>query len=61
MSRNSMISREANVMADNASRRWDLADTDELLSHINSLYAHVATWTSLTLTPKILSVLNGAL
>lgn len=50
----------ANVMADDASRRWDLSDAD-LLSHFNSSYAQADSWTILTLAPEIRSALTGAL
>jgi hypothetical protein len=50
----------ANVMADDASRRWDLNDL-ELLSHFSSQYPQNTSWTLLTLPATMSSSLTGAL
>ena len=54
------IAGKANVMADTASRRWDLCDS-ALLSHFNASYPQVTSWISLTLPPNFLSAVIGAL
>ena len=54
------IAGPANVMADDASRRWDLSDA-ELLSHFNSTYPQDTSWTSLHLTPTMFCAVIGAL
>ena len=51
---------KANVMADDASRRWDLSDS-ALLSHFNSAYPQDTSWTLLTLDPAMRSAVIGAL
>ena len=50
----------ANVMADDASRRWDLTDV-ALLTHFNASYPQLTSWTMLPLPAPILSSLTGAL
>ena len=50
----------ANVMADDASRRWDLSDT-ALLAHFNSKYPQTMPWMLLQLRPAMLSALTMAL
>lgn len=50
----------ANVMADDASRRWDLSDAD-LLTHFNHSYPQDTSWTLLPLQPSMLSAVIGAL
>ena len=50
----------ANVMADDASRRWDLSET-ALLTHFNSWYPQDASWQLLTLHPDMHSAVIGAL
>lgn len=51
---------KANVMADDASRRWDLSDT-ALLTHFNSTYPQATSWRLLTLQPDMFSAVIGAL
>ena len=51
---------KVNVMADDASRRWDLSD-HALLSHFNSFYPQDTSWKLLTLDPAMLSAVIGAL
>ena len=51
---------KVNVMADDASRRWDLSDS-ALLSHFNSTYPQDTSWTLLTMDPAMLSAVIGAL
>ena len=51
---------KANVMADDASRRWDLSN-DNLLTHFNFVYPQAITWTLLTLEPVMFSAVIGAL
>lgn len=54
------IAGTANVMADDASRRWDLSDT-ALLAHFNLQYPQTKHWTLLHLRPAMLSALTMAL
>jgi hypothetical protein len=54
------ISGKANVMADDASRRWDLSD-HALLTHFNSVYPQTSSWRLQTLTPAMTSAVIGAL
>ena len=54
------ISGRANVMADDASRRWDLSDC-ELSSHFAALYPQAYPWRLLTLAPATNLALIGAL
>jgi hypothetical protein len=49
-----------NVMADDASRRWDLSDA-ALLSHFNLCYPQAKSWIMLTLRPDMASALITAL
>lgn len=49
-----------NVMADDASRRWDLSDT-QLISHFNSSYPQDKPWQLFILRPAMLSSLISAL
>lgn len=49
-----------NVMADDASRRWDLSDHD-LLSHFNTHFPQGRSWQMRTLTPETSALLTGAL
>ena len=51
---------KVNVMADDASRRWDLSDPD-LLTHFDSAYPQDTSWQLLTLQPDMLSAVIGAL
>jgi hypothetical protein len=51
---------KVNVMADDASRRWDLSDA-ALLTHFNSLYPQATSWMLLTLQTEMLSAVIGAL
>jgi hypothetical protein len=50
----------ANVLADTASRRFDLND-DELLSHLNTLYPQTQPWQMLPIPPELHSMLISAL
>lgn len=54
------IAGKANVMADDASRRWDLPDS-ALISHFNSAYPQATSWTLLPPDPGMLSAVIGAL
>ena len=54
------IAGAANVMADDASRRWDLTDMD-LLSRFNALYPQASPWQMLPLHSSTNSDLIGAL
>ena len=54
------IAGRANVMADDASRRWDLSDSD-LISHFNLTYPQALPWRMLPLSSATNSVLTGAL
>jgi hypothetical protein len=49
-----------NVMADDASRRWDLSN-QALLTHFNSLYPQATSWQLLTLQHEMYSAVIGAL
>jgi hypothetical protein len=54
------IAGKANVMADDASRLWDLTDS-ALLSHFESTYPQASPWRMLTLKPSTALILTGAL
>lgn len=55
------IAGKSNVMADDASRRWDLSDR-ALLTHFNTLlYPQATSWRLLHLEPDMLSAVTGAL
>jgi hypothetical protein len=54
------IQEPANTMADDASRHWDLTDS-ELLTHFNSCYPQTVPWQLSTLQPAIKSSLISAL
>ena len=54
------IAGKANVMADDASRLWDLNDS-ALLSHFESTYPQASPWRMLTLKPSTALILTGAL
>ena len=49
-----------NAMADDASCLWHLTDTD-LLTHFDSHYPQLTSWTLRTLTPTMASALTGAI
>ena len=51
---------KANVIANDARRRWDLSDAD-LISHFNAHYPQATSWTLLTLLAATHSALIGAL
>ena len=51
---------KVNVMADDASRRWDLSD-HALLTHFDALYPQDSSWQLLTLQPAMYSAVIGAL
>lgn len=54
------IAGTANVLADEASRRWDLSDA-ALLTYFNAHFPQATSWTLLTLAPDMLSAVIGAL
>lgn len=54
------IAGTANLMADDASRRWDLTD-DDLLTHFNFVYPQALPWQMLPLHSSTNSALIGAL
>jgi hypothetical protein len=54
------IAGKANVMADDASRRWDLTDS-ALLTHFRTCYPQTTSWTLHHLDSDMLSALIGAL
>ena len=54
------IAGHANVMADDASRLWQLTDTD-LLTHFDTRYPQASPWTMWTLEPATNSSLIGSL
>ncbi|KAI2500159.1 adenylate kinase [Fragilaria crotonensis] len=54
------IAGTANVMADDASRRWDLSDS-AFLTHFNTVYPQATSWKLLHLEPAMHSAVIGAL
>ena len=54
------IAGKSNVMADNASRRWDLSDSD-LLTHFHRSYPQATSWTLHRLTTDMQSAVIGLL
>ena len=56
----SFIAGKANVMADDASRRWDLTDS-ALIAHFNSLYPQNTSWTMQTLPDEMRYAVIGSL
>ena len=60
VARHNHIAGTANVMADDASHRWDLSDM-ELLSHFTRFYPQASPWRILTLAPETNSALTGSL
>ena len=56
----SFIAGKANVMADDASRRWDLTDS-ALIAHFNSLYPQNTSWTMQTLPDEMRYAAIGSL
>lgn len=54
------IAGKSNVMADDASRRWDLSNT-ALLTYFTSTYPQSTSWRLITLAPETLSAVIGAL
>jgi hypothetical protein len=60
ISRHHYIPGPVNVMADDASRRWDLTD-HELLTHFDRTYPQASSWCMRTLQPATNAALIGAL
>ena len=60
VSRHHFIPGPVNVMADDASRRWDLSD-QALLTHFNMCYPQATSWQLQTLSPATNVFLTGAL
>ena len=54
------IAGKANAMADDASRRWDLSDS-QLLTHFNSSFSQSTSWTLHTLPNAMRSAVTGSL
>ena len=60
VARHHYIPGPVNVMADDASRRWDLSDS-ALLTHFNATYPQARSWRMLTLPSELNAMLTGAL
>ena len=60
VARNHYIPGPVNVMADDASRRWDLSE-EQLLSHFNTHYPQALSWQIRTLPSATNATLTGAL
>ena len=60
VARNHYIPGPVNMMADDASRRWELSD-DQLLSHFNTHYPQALSWQIRTLPRATNAILTGAL
>ena len=58
--RNFFVPGDANRMADDASRLWNLSD-DELLTHFNSTYPQSKPWRLCRLNPETASAIRSAL
>jgi hypothetical protein len=60
VTRHHYIPGPANVMADDANRRWDLTD-DDLLTHFNTRFPQTSSWKMRTLPSATAASLTGAL